>query len=70
MQLIVITSPDPVAQEQQICAALFELGLQTLHLRRPDASIKELQEWLKELPKVYHRHIMLHSYHQWQKSLK
>ncbi|MFD1186264.1 thiamine phosphate synthase [Pontibacter rugosus] len=64
MQLIVITSPDPVAQEQQICAALFELGLQTLHLRRPDASIKELQEWLKELPKVYHRHIMLHSYHQ------
>ena len=64
MQLVVITSPKPVEQEQQICAAMFELGLQTLHLRKPEASISELRMWLKALPEQYHERVMLHTHHQ------
>lgn len=63
MQLLVITRPKQLEQEQQICAALFEHGLQTLHLRKPAASINELRKWLQQLPQEYHGRVMLHTHH-------
>ncbi|MCJ8165130.1 thiamine phosphate synthase [Pontibacter sp. E15-1] len=63
MELIVITSPERVGQEQQVCCQLFALGLQTLHVRKPGATLPELRNWLQLLPERYHRHIMLHTHH-------
>ncbi|RDV16982.1 thiamine phosphate synthase [Pontibacter diazotrophicus] len=63
MQLIVITSPERVEREHEICFRLFELGLQTLHLRKPEAGINELRNWLQQLPEQYHSRLMLHTHH-------
>lgn len=69
-RLIVITSPEGVEREQQVCAEMFELGLQTLHLRKPGASMKELREWLQQLPEQYHGRVMLHTHHALAQELK
>lgn len=63
MQLIVITSPGAIEQEQQVCAEMFEFGLEALHLRKPEASRCELRNWLEALPEQYHNRVMLHTHH-------
>lgn len=63
MELIVITSPEPVEAEQHVCCQLFEIGLQTLHLRKPAAGLAELRRWLEVIPAEFHPRIMLHAHH-------
>ena len=42
MKLIVITSPDFIPEEARIITGLFEVGLDLLHLRKPDATAHEV----------------------------
>ncbi|GAB3537443.1 thiamine phosphate synthase [Pontibacter brevis] len=63
MRLIVVTAPEWVGQEHEVCCRLFEAGLETLHLRKPEASITELRYWLQQLPEQCHGRVMLHSHH-------
>ena len=53
MKLIVITSPDFIPEEARIITGLFEVGLDLLHLRKPDATAHEVGNLLHGIPKEY-----------------
>ena len=62
MKLIVITTPCFFEGEAEAITALFHSGLQTLHLRKPDASIVEIESLLNKLPPQYMERIGTHEH--------
>ncbi len=62
--LIVISNPTPVANEATIINALFDEGLELLHIRKPEASIDELRELIETINSKYHHQIALHRHHE------
>ncbi|WP_187261695.1 thiamine phosphate synthase [Pontibacter beigongshangensis] len=64
MKLILITTPVPFAGEIPLVCQLLELGLETLHVRKPGFSYREMRDYLNEIPLPYHRRLMLHSHHE------
>lgn len=64
MRLIVISSSsDKIEHEPQILTKMFEAGLETLHLRKPKFSTKQLTEYIKSIPEHFHDRIVIHSHH-------
>lgn len=61
---IVITLPHFFEGEADAITLLFQSGLQRLHLRKPDSSIDECRQLLRDIPAVYHPRIVLHDHHQ------
>ncbi|MBN8702254.1 MAG: thiamine phosphate synthase [Bacteroidetes bacterium] len=73
MKLIVITSSQKnIENETQIVTKLFESGLETLHLRKPRYSTKQLTQYIQEIPVHFHNRIIIHSHHNlaWKFKLK
>lgn len=62
MKLIVITKPDFFPDEAERITALFEAGLEILHLRKPHSECCEVERLLNEIPKCYHTRIVLHDH--------
>ena len=62
MKLIVITRPDIFSGEAEAVTTLFRNGLQTLHLRKPQAKEQEVEEWIHNIPLSYHSRIVLHDH--------
>ena len=62
MKLIVITRPDFFGEEAQAIEALFRAGLELLHLRKPGASVAQVEELLRQIPAVYRIRIALHDH--------
>ncbi len=62
MELIVITSEHNHSQEYQTLSRLVELGLGTIHLRKPKMSEIEIRLWLDALPESCLSKIVLHSH--------
>ncbi len=62
MKLILITPPSYFAEEDKIITALFEEGLETLHLRKPDASPVLAERLLTLIPDQYHKRIVIHDH--------
>lgn len=62
MKLIVITSPSFLDCEEQSVCGLFEAGLEILHLRKPQASLEEVESWLQRIPDTYRGRIVLHDH--------
>ena len=62
MQLIVITSSEKIDNEADKINALFEEGMEMLHLRKPDFSLKEYVKLLEEIKKDFHRKIKIHAF--------
>ncbi len=63
MQLIVISSPRTVVNEENLFKVLFENGLKTLHLRKPKYSTKRLSGLIEKIPEQYHNRIVIHTHH-------
>ena len=63
MNLIVITPEEILPDEIQLWEALFQSGLQKLHVRKPHISISQLRDMLTCLPEKYHSHVILHQHH-------
>ena len=40
---------------------MFENGLETLHIKKPDFSKKQLNNYLELIPKKHHNKIVIHS---------
>lgn len=59
-RLIVITTPYFFKNEGTILSALFEEGLECLHLRKPDAGVDEMKRLLETIPAGFHSRIRLH----------
>lgn len=60
MELIVVTSPEPVLDEAAVLEALFERGVDRLHLRKPAASEQELRTLLDGIAPRWYSRISLH----------
>ena len=63
MKLIVFSSHSNFRSEPKQVVRMFEHGLETLHLRKPDFSSKNLVEYLELIPSEYHDRIVIHSHH-------
>ncbi|NDH15633.1 MAG: thiamine phosphate synthase [Opitutae bacterium] len=48
--------------ETSVLTDLFEVGLQRLHLRKPDSNASEVSAILSKIPEAYHNRIVLHRY--------
>ena len=62
MKLIVVTAPTFFVEEDKIITALFEEGLDILHLRKPETSAMYSERLLTLIPKQYHKRIVTHEH--------
>lgn len=62
MKLIVITTPNFFVEENQIITALFEEGLDILHLRKPNTQQVYSERLLTLIPEQYHKKIVTHDH--------
>ena len=62
MKLIVITSPNEVEREVEKITALFEEGLELLHVRKPELDSTSFENLLKTIPSKYVKKIVIHSH--------
>ena len=63
MKLIVLTEPGFFIEEDKILTSLFEEGLDTLHLRKPDSEPVYCERLLSLIPDIYHNRIVVHDHH-------
>ena len=62
MKLIVVTPPKFFIEEDKIITALFEEGLDILHIRKPETSAMYCERLLTLIPKKYHKRIVTHEH--------
>lgn len=62
MKLIVVTPPTFFVEEDKIITALFEEGLDVLHLRKPETPAMYSERLLTLIPDKYHRRIVTHEH--------
>jgi len=62
--MIVITSPTAVKEEAAIINEMFDNGLKLLHIRRPNATIKEVRRLIGDIDSRNHQQLALHQYHE------
>jgi thiamine-phosphate pyrophosphorylase len=58
MKLIVITPTNDVPDETSLVTKMFESGLMTLHIRKPKKSTRQMKEYIKEIPAIFHNRIV------------
>ena len=63
MKLILISSSGKSEDETKQLVQLFEMGVETFHLRKPKMTTKELRSYLESVPQVFHNRIVIHSHH-------
>lgn len=64
MELIVISSPSPLAAEGRLINQLFQAGMSCFHLRKPDRGFETIRDLLGEIEPGYHDRIALHQFHE------
>jgi thiamine-phosphate pyrophosphorylase len=62
MKLILVTLPTYFVEEDKIVTALFEEGLDILHLRKPDTPPMYAERLLTLIPEQYHKRIVVHGH--------
>lgn len=62
MKLVLITPPKFFIEEDKILTALFEEGLDILHLRKPDTVPMYSERLLSLIPQQYHKRIVTHDH--------
>ncbi len=62
MKLILITSPTYFIEEDKIITDLFEVGLDILHLRKPNTAPLFAERLLSLIPEQYHKRIVVHEH--------
>ncbi len=63
-KLIVITSSDLIPNEAEIINALFQSGLQCLHIRKPAFSRIEIISLINNIKPIYRSKLMIHSFYE------
>ena len=62
MKLILMTPPSYFVEEDKIITALFEEGLDILHLRKPNTAPLYAERLLTLIPEQYHKRIVVHGH--------
>ena len=63
MEIVLITSAKKDDNETELVTKLFEAGLTTLHLRKPNWSTRQLTTYIESIPAHFHNRIIIHSHH-------
>ena len=63
MLLLVQSSPKIVDGETEIVKELFDSGLETFHLRKKNASTRQIEDYINTIPRKYWSRIVLHSHY-------
>ncbi len=61
--MIVISNPTAIANEINTIDALFENGLELLHIRKPDFSETEIKTFVSKIKTAFRHQLVLHSNH-------
>jgi thiamine-phosphate pyrophosphorylase len=64
MKLVVISAEQDHPRETAVVEALFAAGLQRYHVRKPHASAKQLEGWLRAISAEWRSRIVLHQHHE------
>ena len=64
MKLVVVSAYNRVRNEADLYNNLFDLGLKTLHLRKPRFSTRKIRSLLDNVNEKYHNRIVIHSHFQ------
>jgi len=62
MKPIVISYPGQVESEVEAIMALFEAGLEVLHVRKPSFSQEQMKQWIEAIDEKYRPQIVIHSH--------
>ncbi|TDW49630.1 thiamine-phosphate pyrophosphorylase [Flavobacterium sp. 270] len=62
--MIVISNPIAIANEINLIHSLFEEGLELFHLRKPDYSLEETQNFINRINPDFRSQLVLHNHHQ------
>ncbi len=62
MKFIVITEPEFLPNEAELIERLFDAGLDTLHLRKPNSTTDDCAALLDKLPSSVLRHTVVHDH--------
>jgi Thiamine monophosphate synthase len=62
--MIIITDPEYVENETSIINALFETGLDVLHLRKPDYTKEQMADFISGIDTRFHSQIMIHDHYE------
>jgi thiamine-phosphate pyrophosphorylase len=62
MKILVITSPDFIADEAAQIVQLLEKNVTFVHIRKPNATQDELHDLLTKIPTRYHHRLALHDH--------
>ncbi|WP_134088929.1 thiamine phosphate synthase [Olivibacter sp. XZL3] len=60
MRLIVISPESFIQNESQIVNKLFELGLECLHIRKPNADIESVRKFIRTIDFSFHPNLIVH----------
>lgn len=61
MDIIIVSCPDSVDGEIDLINRMFEKGLVSFHLRKPDYDTCQLTEYINKIETVFHSQIIIHS---------
>ncbi len=61
-KIIVITSPEPVEGEAKKITALLEAGIDYVHIRKPEASSRDIKNLIEDIPYRYRSQLRLHGH--------
>lgn len=61
MKLIVISPPTTVPNEHEVINSLFEEGMETFHVHKPDMSPKEIEAYIEKIPAKFRSKVVSHS---------
>lgn len=64
MEIVLLTPNKTKDNEIDTVIQLFELGLNTLHLNKPEMSTRRMKEYISNIPAHFHDRIIIHSHHQ------
>jgi thiamine-phosphate pyrophosphorylase len=64
MELIVISNPFAVVDENIIINNLFQAGLKYFHIRKPESDIQTVKELLNGIAPCFYERIALHQFHE------
>jgi len=62
--MILITEPDFIPNEEKFINTFFDEGLDILHLRKPEATALQMHELLSKIDQQFHSRIMIHSHYE------
>lgn len=62
--MIIISNPQFIPNEIVCINSLFDAGLKVLHLRKPEASIEEIEDFISLIDNRLHSLIMIHSHYE------